>query len=152
MESMDKEIYLNIDSKADEAIEYYLEGKRAKAIATYLDALDLIPEPKTMWEESWTFYWGISELFFQSENFSKALEYLKICVRCPNGLGNPKVHLRLGQINFLMGNFEQSKDELMRAYMGGGEEIFANEDKKYFAFILPDINRPFSKGKNKEHD
>ena len=51
------------------------------------------------------------------------------------GLGNPYVHLRLGQAYFELGNFDKSADELSRAYMGAGMDIFMEDDGKYLEFL-----------------
>ena len=37
-------------------------------------------------------------------------------------------------------NLAKAKDELMRAYMGQGEEIFEGEDEKYFSFLKKEVN------------
>ena len=50
-------------------------------------------------------------------------------------LGNPFLHLRLGQSQYELGELDRAADELMRAYMGAGEDIFVSEDPKYRAFL-----------------
>jgi hypothetical protein len=49
--------------------------------------------------------------------------------------GNPFIHLRLGQAQLELGNEERAADELMRAFMGGGHEIFESDDQKYLDFL-----------------
>ena len=56
-------------------------------------------------------------------------------VQCPDGLGNPFIHLRLGQAYFELENPEKAADELARAYMGGGVDIFMEDDPKYLSFL-----------------
>ncbi len=60
--------------------------------------------------------------------------------------GNPFILLRLGQTYFELGNMKKAADELVRAYMGVGTEIFEGEDPKYFdlvrASILPPDGNP----------
>ncbi len=54
---------------------------------------------------------------------------------CPGAIGNSLIHLRLGQVSFERGNLVKAKDELMRAYVVDGEEIFEGEDEKYFNYL-----------------
>ena len=64
---------------------------------------------------------------------------------CPGGLGNPLVHLRLGQAFYEIGDRDRAADELMRAYMGAGAEIFETRECKYLDFLASradDIERP----------
>ena len=71
-------------------------------------------------------------------------------MHCPDAIGNPFIHLRLGQCQFELGNPDRSADELMRAYMGGGPEIFGNDDPKYLEFLstrATDIQLPRKKSK-----
>jgi hypothetical protein len=62
----------------------------------------------------------------------------------PNAIGNPFIHLRLGQSQFEVGNMERAGDELARAYMGDGTEIFSSEDPKYFEFLKTILDPPAS--------
>ena len=66
-------------------------------------------------------------------------------MQCPEAIGNPFIHLRLGQAQFELGDKEAAADELMRAYMGAGAEIFAEEAPKYLEYlatVADDIEKP----------
>ncbi len=56
-----------------------------------------------------------------------------------NDRANPAVHLRLGEVYFELENFEKAADELARAYMAEGKDVFEDEDPKYFAFLATKI-------------
>ncbi|WP_298312664.1 tetratricopeptide repeat protein [uncultured Aquimarina sp.] len=140
MKNIELNILREIDKKVREAEELFLLNEREKAIIKYKELLDLIPEPKHSWNESWAFFYGLSELYFQNNQFPEALDYLEECVQCPHAIGNPHVHLRIGQIRYELGQIEKAKDELMRAYMGGTIEIFEKEDQKYFSLIQKHVN------------
>ena len=84
---------------------------------------------------------SIAECHFVAGDFVAARRNALKAVRCPGGIGNPFVHLRLGQAEFELGSMERAKDELARAYMGGGDEIFEGDDPKYWRFIR-EILRP----------
>ena len=61
---------------------------------------------------------------------------------CPEGFGNPFLHLRLGQTEFELGNHDQAANELTRAYGPDGAWIFESEDPKYFEFLKTRIREP----------
>jgi hypothetical protein len=110
-------------------------GDDAAALDRYYAAWDLVPADKENWEAATWILAAVGEVYFRHRKHDKALHSFQMAVRCPGGLGNPFIHLRLGEIRFDLGEFPAAGDELTRAYMGGGEEIFANEDRKYLDYL-----------------
>lgn len=106
-----------------------------QAFGFYRDALNLVPQPVEDWEAATWILTAIGDLHFQAGMPRKAVEALEDAVRCPGGLGNPFIHLRLGESYFELGDQDRAADELARAYMGAGREIFAQEDTKYIEFL-----------------
>lgn len=128
-------IKLNIDRLCGDADALVDEGDYFKAIDLYVEALNLIPEPIEKWEASTWVLTALGEALFFSEDFAGAAEYLKSAMHCPGAIGNPLIHLRLGQCQLELRNLDKAGDELTRAYMGAGREIFDGEDEKYFNFL-----------------
>lgn len=114
---------------------YVEEGDLSEAIARYREAWSLIPEDWTEWEASTWILSSVGEVYFRKREFDEALDRYSRATLCPNGLGNPYIHLRLGQLHLELGQLKQAGDELTRAYMGAGEEIFQDEDPKFLAFL-----------------
>lgn len=110
-------------------------GRFQAAMADFNQALDLIPEPREEWQAATWVLTALGDCAFQLGDFTAAREHLVRAVRCPDGLGNPFIHLRLGQAQRRLGNEARAKDELARAYMGGGPEIFEGEDPADLAFL-----------------
>jgi tetratricopeptide (TPR) repeat protein len=107
----------------------------AEGLRKYHEAWKLLPEPKEDWEAATWLLAAIGEAHFYAGDFEHAISALNNAVICPDGLGNPFIHLRLGQSYFELRKFAKAQDELTRAYMGGGKEIFDNEDPKYFEHL-----------------
>ena len=63
-------------------------------------------------------------------------------MHCPGAIGNPFIHMRLGQSQFELGNMDRAADELARAYLQEGLAIFEDEDPKYVAFIKSKLKPP----------
>src|SRR5258708_33716968 len=82
---------------------------------------------------------ALGETYFLQREYEKALEALADAMHCPNAIGKPYIHLKLGQTQFELGNMRRAKDELVRAYMGAGKEIFDDEDPKYFDLVKGSI-------------
>ena len=95
----------------------------------------MLPEPKTDWEAATWILAAIGDADFLSGDFTAAHEHLSHAMYCPDAIGNPFLHLRLGQAQFELGNMGRAADELMRAYMGLDGEAWLDEDPKYLDFL-----------------
>lgn len=101
----------------------------------YVAALRLLPEDHREWEAATSLYVAIGDVHFRMKNYDKAFKCFFNAVQCPKGLGNPYIHLRLGQLYYEQENLEKAIEELTRAYMGAGIEIFMEDDPKYLEFL-----------------
>ena len=125
-------------------------GRYPDALEKYWAAWDVLPEPKTHWDAALWILVSVGEVNFFGGDFEACRDNLSQAMHCPDALGNPLVHLRLGQCQFELNNLDRAADELMRAYMGGGPEIFEDQDPKYVRFLqtrAKDVNAPKPKSK-----
>ena len=129
------DIHNKITALSNEGDALSQEGCFQKATEKFKEALALLPEPLHQWEASTWLLTAIGDNYFLQENYGLAYQALLDTMRCPDALGNPFIHLRLGQVCFELEKTEQAVDELMRAYMGEGIKIFEGEDSKYYELI-----------------
>ena len=106
-----------------------------QALVQYWSAFDLIPEPKNEWEATTWVLAAIGDANFLSKDYQAGIDNLSNAMYCPNAIGNPFLHLRLGQCLFEMEFLDQAADELIRAYVLEGEELFSEDDPKYLDFL-----------------
>jgi predicted negative regulator of RcsB-dependent stress response len=111
------------------------DGNHEAAIAEYNRAWELVPEPKNHWHASTWILAAIADAAFLGGYRTSARKALEYAMICPDAVGNPFLHLRLGQVLLDAGEQDAAADELMRAYMGACAEIFAQEDPRYLAFL-----------------
>jgi tetratricopeptide (TPR) repeat protein len=114
------------------------------AYESFTQALDLLPDPKEKWPEATWLFAALGDMYFQSRNYDQAMQAFNDAMHCPQAIGNPYLHLKLGQCQYEVSNFDRAADELTRAYMGGGAEIFSQDDPKYFDFLKTKISPPTS--------
>jgi tetratricopeptide (TPR) repeat protein len=106
-----------------------------EAIAQYSEAWNLIPEPKTDWNASTWIIAALADAYFLGGYKQYAKEALDFGMDCPGAIGNPFMHLRYGQALLDLGEEDRAADQLIRAYMSEGEEIFEPEDPRYLEFL-----------------
>lgn len=132
---LDDRTYAEITLLTDQGQALFHEGKLDEARELFMQAWTLIPEPQSEWEATTWLAAAIGDIDFLKGRYADARQTLQFAMLCPGGLGNPFLHLRLGQSQYELGELDRAADELMRAYMGAGEDIFAAEDPKYRAFL-----------------
>jgi tetratricopeptide (TPR) repeat protein len=132
---LDDDTHARITSLSERGNALAESGDLDAALQAYRQALDLVPAPLHEWDAANWILGALGDVLFQLGNYAEARDSLKEATRCPGGIGNPFVHLRLGQAHYELGEHERAKDELARAYMGGGDELFEGEDRKYKVFI-----------------
>jgi hypothetical protein len=134
-DELDPELHDRITQLSEQGNSLADNGDTLAAWTKYAEALSLVPEPRTDYEATTWLLASIGDMAFQRQQFEKARDALSDAVRCPGGLGNVFVHLRLGECFFELGDEKRAADNLTRAYMGDGREPFKNEDPKYFALL-----------------
>ena len=112
------------------------------ALEKYRGALEMLPEPVTAWNAATWIFAAIGDACFLSGDTNGAYDAFSNATHCPGGVGNPFIHLRLGQIQLALGNEIIALDELTRAYMGGGKEIFKDQEPRYFELVQRNLKQP----------
>lgn len=142
MAELSAEIDERIQALCADGDAFFDDDQFAEALDKYWSAWDLLPEPATQWEAATWILAAIGDVNFQSGDFQAGRDNLVTAMHCPGAIGNPFLHLRLGQCQFELGEMERAADELARAYMGGGAEILEDEEQKYFALVKTKLDPP----------
>ena len=79
-------------------------GNCNAAVKCFEDALDLLPLPLDQWSAACWLFTAIGDTLFLADRYSEAIQPLLDAVKCSGGIGNPFLHLRLGQTQFELGN------------------------------------------------
>ena len=117
-------------------------GEFSAAHNNYISALDLVPEPKEAFQTTVWILAALGDMYFKAKDYAQAKNVLTDSMHCVGAIGNPFLHLRLGQAQLELGESDRAADELCRAYMGAGRDIFEREDPKYFVFLKGKIAPP----------
>ncbi|NHZ92287.1 tetratricopeptide repeat protein [Massilia sp. CCM 8733] len=118
------------------------QGKTGEAVAAYVKALGLVPEPLSNWSAATWLLTAIGDARFNAKQYEAARLALQDAMHCPGAIGNPFIHMRLGQSQFELGNLTSAADELARAYLLEGKAIFQEDDPKYLAFVTSKLDPP----------
>ncbi len=134
---LDDVIYDEILRKSEKGNSFSELGQFKEALDEYSDAIKLLPDPIYVWEAATWLFVSIGDTLFQLNDFENSLDSFMQAQKCPDGLGNPFICVRIGECFFELGNKEKAKQYLFQAYMLEGEDIFSDADPKYFELIAP---------------
>jgi len=135
MSDLDPGTYARVQSFSRQGDALLEQGRTKEAIDTYVQALSLLPDPIHSWEAATWLFAAIGDTYWKIQDYERANKALDSALRSPGGIGNPFVHLRMGQVQYELGDRESATDELLRAYMGAGTPIFDGEDLRYLQLI-----------------
>ncbi len=141
MPEISEATFEQIKTLCEQGDQFAADGVHAKALAKFLNALDLIPDPKTDWEAATWVLTAVGDTYFILRDYPTARDYLSMALRAPGGFDDPFLHLRLGQSHVELGNEAKAVDELKRAHAMAGAELF-EADPKYFEFLQSKIEAP----------
>lgn len=106
-----------------------------KALKQYNEALNLIPDPKYNWKASTWLYVAIGDAYYCDKQYNETINYMNEALKCPEGLGNPYINLRIGESYFELEEWSNAKRYLIEAYIVEGTDIFEGEPQKYYKLI-----------------
>jgi tetratricopeptide (TPR) repeat protein len=132
---LDDEIHERIKIFCSNGDKFSEQSRFDEAISEYNEAWKLIPAPKNEWEASTWVLTAIADACFLSGRNKSARQALEYAMTCPGAVGNPFLHLRFGQVLYEASEKDAAADELIRAYMVAGEDIFSKDDPKYLNFL-----------------
>lgn len=146
MAELDDNTYSEIQALCAKGDHFAEKGNFSSALEMYWNAFDLVPEPKTVWDTTTWILTAIGDANFLGRDFQAGVDNLSNAMHCPSAIGNPFIHMRLGQCQFEIGNLDRAADEFTRAYALEGDEIFSEEAPKYIEFLQTRIDtKPPSK-------
>lgn len=142
MDTLPDKLYRKMEGLCAKGDRLAHRKKFAKALSQYWAAWDLLPEPKTQWNAATWILAAVGEANFLGGDFQAGRDNLTYAMHCPDAIGNPFLHLRLGQCQFELGNLDRAADELARAFILEGVKIFGDDDPKYLAFVKSKLKPP----------
>ena len=128
-------VYEKIQQLSQQGNSFVDKSKLSKAIQCFEEAIQLLPNPKEDWEASTWLYTALGDTYFQDKQYHEALLNLSSAFKCPNGLGNPFIMLRMGESLYEIADMAKAREYLLQAYMLVGPDIFKGEDPGYLAAI-----------------
>lgn len=125
-------------AKGDELME---NNDFSAALELFQQAFNLIPEPIEKWESTLFVATAMGDACFFLNDFEHAYEHFRIAA-INGGHTNPFICLRRGQCLFELGELDKAAEELARAYILDGREMFDNDNPKYLAFLATRLDPP----------
>ncbi|MFC4160336.1 tetratricopeptide repeat protein [Chitinimonas lacunae] len=131
-----------IEALCEQGDKLFEQGNYGAALQKYQEAETLLPSDRERWEATTWVMAALGDARFFLGDIEGAAEAFATAQRCPNGLGNAFIHLRLGQCELELMRPERALEQLAEAYRQGGIEIFEDEEDKYLDFLKTRVDLP----------
>ena len=120
---LDNETEEIIHALCVEGDKWAAHGDYTKALNVYRNVFDLLPPPPTQWEVTTRVLKAIGDTNFRSDDFIAGRDDLpwRCAVRMRWAIWF--LHLRLGQCQYELGNWDRAADELARAIWAAGTKF-----------------------------
>ncbi len=142
MKELSEQIHNQITGRCEQANALLEAGQLGPALEELWGAWDLLPEAKTQWEAATFILGSIGDINFLTADFQAGRDNLHSAMHCPDAVGNAFLHFRLGQCEFELGEHDNAAQELARAYLAGGVEVFRGSDPKYYDYLQTRLEPP----------
>jgi len=131
------DISTKLESLISEGSRFFTDKNYTDAIRVWIEALDMIPLPRELHEETLCLETLLGNTYFILKKYQTAKIYLEHALTNMAAFERDKtlLLLRLGQIYYETNDIEKAKEYLLNAYLKGGREIFAMEDPVYYDFL-----------------
>ena len=128
----------------NEGDELLNNDRSEEAIALYVTAWELLPEPRTNQPYALHVLAAMGDARFDRRDFAASRDAFMTAMRCAYGepVGNPYLRLRLGQCMYELGEMTEAANWLAGAYLSEGTKLFAHGDPKYLEFIKSQLKPP----------
>ena len=113
------------------------EGKKAQALAAYVQAWELLPEPKASWKLLTGWIAGsLYNFYFDSGNFNKAKYWALAALGGSSSERNTGPLIDLGMVCLELFEENEAYQYFDDAYTVGKDRAFKDRPKKYLDFYL----------------
>lgn len=139
--AISEELSERIEELSEQGNDLFDEEKFRECIKVWSEALALIPHPQNLYGETFWLETSIGDCYFMLNEYEQSqVHFLNAKGNIEtNAYENPFVMLRLGELFFEFGHFNEAKEFLLRAYMLEGEELFETEEEQYFNFLKDNV-------------
>lgn len=120
-------VYDQITALSEQGNEELDAGYPDRAIRSWSKAINLLPEPRFVWDAAGWLYASIGDAYWQAGKANDARDALINAVRSSGTQDNPFVFYRLGEVQLSLGDEKNAIENLLKAYMLAGNEIFETE-------------------------
>lgn len=130
-----------LDALGDEGNRLMDEERFDEALAIFRRGYDLIPAPREDSASALWFLVAIVDAQWFLRDLPGALDSSRDVI-LSGGFGNPFAHLRRGQVLYELSHEKEAANELLRALLLGGENVFAREPLEHWVFITSKASPP----------
>jgi tetratricopeptide (TPR) repeat protein len=111
------------------------KGDFKNALRKFYSAWALLPKPQSQWVEATWVLTALGDAYYSKGDYENSQRALNSALYCPEGMGNPVIHIRLGQCLSELGDNDAARAEFVKACEHGGETLVLAQEERYLALL-----------------
>ncbi|MCT4618355.1 MAG: hypothetical protein N4A62_03090 [Marinisporobacter sp.] len=136
MPLLNKELQSTVETLREECIACYQKGNSKEATNKMLKSWELLPHPKTVYDESFMIVKLVIELYIRREEYIEANKWIDLIFVCDlERVDGGDREFIAGKLAYEQGNLEKAKELFFVANLKSEGRIFGSKDPKYINLI-----------------
>jgi len=110
-------------------------GDFKNALRKFYSAWALLPKPQSQWREATWVLTALGDAYYSKGDYDNGQRALNSALYCPEGMGNPVIHIRLGQCLFELGDNKAARAQFSQACENGGDQLVSAQESRYLTLL-----------------
>ncbi|HJN77244.1 MAG TPA: hypothetical protein QGF58_25185 [Myxococcota bacterium] len=135
VEKLDPSVFALVHQCCETGTDFMREEKPKEAHGAFLGVLELVPKPLGRWNAVGWALVALGHVHVIQGSWTTARQVLSDAMWSPGVFGNPWAHRLKGQVHLALSERDRAIDDLARAYMGAGREVFKGAGPECMALL-----------------
>ena len=134
-EPLSSEVSDKLKHLCNQGYLFFDKGDTKAALRLFYQAWTILPKPQNQWLEAAWVLTALGDVYFAKGDYEYGREALLSALHCSKAMGDPVIHLRLGQCLLELGQHSAAQLQFKQVLKNGGEALFKKENNKYFELL-----------------
>ena len=140
--TLDRDVFAAVRKHCNQGEAHMKERHVRQARESFIAAIKLLPEPLGQWNAAGWALLALGHAHVVTNDWQIARQVLSDAMWSPGVFGNPWAHRLKGQVHFALNERDRATDDLCRAYLMAGRDVFEGSGPECMALVEQVLTPP----------